>query len=89
MAAREENVWDEEFMSNAYYYAPNDPKIGVKKFWKDIIEINREKVDKLMTVTNGTQKGFNHHNKLYKSDPLGSKSGKVGHKYNLMLQFIA
>ena len=75
LAAREENVFDEEFMSNAYYYAPDDPQVEIKKFWKDIIAINQDKVDKLMTVTNGTKNGLNHHNKLYKSNPLGTKSG--------------
>lgn len=77
LAAREENVFDEEFMSNAYYLPPDDPKTQIKKFWKDILDINREKVDRLMTDTNGTmhKRNKNNHNRLYQADPIGSRSG--------------
>lgn len=54
LAAREKNVFDEEFMSNAYFLPPDDPKTKLKKFWQNILDINREKVDELMTDTNGT-----------------------------------
>ena len=75
-AQREQNVMDDEWMSTAYY-APNDPESEKKRFWKQIIDINREKVDKLMTVTNGTiRSGKERHHKLYKNNPLEPKTGK-------------
>ena len=63
LASREENVFNEEFMSNAYYLPEDDPATKVKKFWRDILDINREKVDKLMTDTNGTMAKRNNHHK--------------------------
>ena len=63
-------------MSTAYYEAPEDPETKKKKFWRDIIELNRDKVDQLMTNTNGTIRGGEKHHKLFSSSPFDQKSPK-------------
>ena len=67
-------------MSTAYYEAPEDPETKKKKFWRDIIEINREKVDQLMTNTNGTIRGKEKHHKLFSSSPFDNAGKRAFHR---------